>query len=172
MPAFSIRSILSVFITTLCLYASTFTTAGAHEYKVDELRIIHPWSRATFKGARVAAGYMTIINHGKQADRLLGVSSELSDKTEIHLMEMKDGLMKMRPMPEGVEIAPGAEISFKPGSYHIMFMNIARPLEQGKNFKGRLIFEKAGTVEVDFAIDSAAAKTPSHGHDDMPEHQH
>lgn len=161
MPACYTRSILTLLFTALCLCMGTLTAASAHQYKAGELDIIHPWSRATLKGARVAAGYMTIVNHSGQADRLLGVSSELSDKAEIHLMEMQDGLMKMRPVPEGVEIAPGAEITFRPGSYHIMFIDITRGLEQGKSFKGRLVFEKAGTVEVDFAIDSAAAKAPS-----------
>jgi len=172
MAVFHTRSIPAILITVLCLCIGACPPASAHEYKAGELDIIQPWSRATFTGARMAAGYLTIINHSRQPDRLLGIASDISGKAEIHLMEMKNGLMKMRRLPEGVAIAPGGEITFKPGSYHIMFMNITRKLEQGKSFKGRLVFETAGTVEVDFVIESAAAKAPSDNHPDTPEHQH
>src|SRR4029078_84027 len=60
--------------------------AIAHEYKAGALEIKHPWARATPKGAAVAGGYMTIINNGTTPDRLVGFSSPVAGKLEIHEM--------------------------------------------------------------------------------------
>ena len=53
--------------------------------------------------------------------------------------------MKMRPLPNGIEIKPGETVEFKPGSYHLMFVGLKQPFEKGKRVKGTLQFEKAGT---------------------------
>ena len=46
-------------------------------------------------------------------------------------MSMDGGVMKMRELKNGLEIPPGATIELKPGSYHIMMMNLSRPLAKG-----------------------------------------
>ena len=62
--------------------------------------------------------------------------------------------MKMRLLPKGVEIKPGQTVEFKPGSYHLMFVGLKQPFEKGKRVKGTLQFEKAGTVEVEYAVEA------------------
>ncbi len=60
------------------------TTAHARDYKVGSLDIADPWSRATPKGASVAAGYMKIINAGTAPDRLISGSSDVApEKTPL-----------------------------------------------------------------------------------------
>jgi copper(I)-binding protein len=130
---------------------------------LGSLEVKHPWARATPKGAAVAGGYVTIINHGTTADRLVGGSSPSAGKFEIHEMKMEQGVMKMRPLAQGVEIEPGATVEFKPGSYHIMFMNLKAPFEQGKNVKGTLVFEKAGTVEIEYTVEAIGGAPAGHG---------
>ncbi|MBN8966755.1 MAG: copper chaperone PCu(A)C, partial [Rhizobiales bacterium] len=125
--------------------------ASAHEYKIGSIEIVHPWSRATPKGAAVAGGYMKIINHGTTPDRLVGGSTVGADKFEIHEMSVTNGVMKMRPIAQGVEIKPGATVEFTPGGYHLMFVGLKAPFEKGKRVKGTLQFEKAGTVDVEYA---------------------
>jgi copper(I)-binding protein len=138
--------------------------AVAHEYKAGALEIKHPWARATPKGATVAGGYMTIINKGTAPDRLVGFSSPVAGKFEIHEMSMEKGVMKMRPIVGGIEIKPGQTVEFKPGSYHLMFMGLKQPFEQGKRVKGTLEFERAGKVEVEYAVEAIGTTTPSeHG---------
>jgi periplasmic copper chaperone A len=138
--------------------------AIAHEYKAGALEIKHPWARATPKGAAVAGGYMTIIKHGTTPDRLVGFSSPVAGKLEIHEMSMDNGVMKMRPVAAGVEIKPGQTVEFKPSSYHLMFMGLKQPFEQGKNVKGTLEFERAGKVEVEYAVEAIGTTAPSeHG---------
>jgi hypothetical protein len=67
-------------------------------------------------------------------------------------------------MPMGVEIKPGQSIEFKPGGYHLMFLGLKQPLEQGGHVKATLQFEKAGKVDVDFPVESIGAQNPSGGH--------
>jgi copper(I)-binding protein len=146
------------------------TAASAHEYKAGSIDIQHPWSRATPKGATVAGGYMKLINTGTTPDRLIGGSTEVAGKFEIHQMSTDNGVMKMRPVSGGVEIKPGQTVEFKPGGYHLMFVGITHPVEQGKRVKGTLEFEKAGKVDVEYAVEPIGG-TPkgeaSGGHDGM-----
>lgn len=138
--------------------ALSATTASAHDFKAGPLKIGHPWSRATPAGAKVGGGYLSIENTGSAADRLVSVSAPFAARAEIHEMAVKDGIMTMRPMEKGVEVPAGGKVEFKPGGYHIMFMELKQPLKQGETMKGTLTFEKAGSVDVEFKVDSIAAK--------------
>lgn len=140
------------------LFVAAFTLianfASAHEYKAGSLEIKHPWARATPKGATVAGGYLKIINTGSEPDRLIGGSVAAAGKFEVHEMSMDGGVMKMRPLTNGLEIKPGATVELKPGSYHLMFVGVTQPFEQGKRVKGTLQFVKAGTVDVEYAVEA------------------
>ena len=110
------------------------------------------WTRATPKGAKVAAGYLTIRNDGDEPDRLLGGRAEFAGKTEIHLMNMVDGVMQMRPVSDGLAIPSKGTVRLEPNGYHLMFMELARPLAEGETVSGALSFERAGDVPVSFAV--------------------
>jgi copper(I)-binding protein len=144
----------------------TAGSATAHEYKAGSIEIKHPWARATPKGSEVAGGYMKLINTGKEPDRLIGGSVPIAGKFEIHEMSMDGGVMKMRMQPKGIEIKPGQTVEFKPGSYHLMFVGLKEPFEKGKRVKGTLQFEKAGTVEIEYAVE-AIGSSPAMDHSKM-----
>lgn len=127
--------------------------AFAHDYKIGQLEIGHPWARMTPAGAKVGGGYLSVENDGKEADRLVSGTAEISDRVEIHEMTVKDGVMNMRMLADGVEIPAGGEIKLAPGGYHLMFIGLKQPLKQGESFKGTLTFAKAGTVDVEFKIE-------------------
>ena len=146
------------------LLAVFATTAAAHEYKVGALEIKHPWSRATPKGAAVAGGYLTIINTGTTPDRLIGGSVANAGKFEIHEMKLANGVMQMRPLANGIEIKPGATVELKPGSYHLMFIGLKAPFEQGKRVKGTLTFEKAGSIDVEYVVEAVGSSPGPHHH--------
>ena len=139
-------------------------SAQAHEYKIGSLVVSHPWSRATPKSATVAGGYLKITNAGSTPDRLIGGSAEVAGKFEVHEMSMDGGVMKMRELKNGLEIPPGATVELKPGSYHIMMMSLSRPLAKGDRVKGSLTFEKAGKVDVEFAVEAMGGAPAAHGH--------
>lgn len=147
------------------LAAACVLAAGAalaHGYKAGELEIGHPWSRATAPGAPVAGGYMTITNTGAEADRLVGGSAPFAGRVEIHEMTMQDDVMRMRELEGGLEIAPGETVELRPGGFHVMFMDLKEPLVEGESVPATLVFEKAGTVEVEFAIESMGARGSGH----------
>lgn len=142
----------------------TGSAAFAHDYEAGSLEIKHPWARATPRGATVAGGYMIITNTGTTPDRLVGFTSPAAGKFEIHEMKMDNGVMKMRPLAGGLEIKPGQSVELKPGGYHLMFMGLKQPFEKGKRVKGTLTFEKAGKIEVEYAVEAVGAAAPmEHG---------
>jgi copper(I)-binding protein len=145
-------------VVSLSGVALALTLATAHaqqpasDYKVGALQVSQPWSRATPKGAAVAGGYFRITNTGTTSDRLTGGSSAASGRFEIHEMSMDNGVMKMRPLKDGLEIKPGQTVEFKPGSYHVMMLDLKQPLNKGDHLKGTLTFEKAGPVDIEYNV--------------------
>jgi copper(I)-binding protein len=145
--------------------------AFAHEFKLGALEIIHPWSRATPGGAKVAAGYVVIKNGGAEPDRLVSATAEVAGSVAIHEMATTNGVATMRPVTDGVVIPAHGEIALKPGSYHLMLEDLKQPLKEGGSFKGTLTFEKAGTSDVTFFVESIGAKAPAgEGHEDHMDH--
>lgn len=139
--------------------------SGAATFKLGDLTVTSPWTRATPGGAKIAGGYLKITNNGASADRFVGAKSDTSDRVEIHEMSMSDGVMKMRPLPNGLEIKPGKTIELKSGGYHLMFMDLKQPLKQGDSLQATLQFEKAGSLLVNFtvnALGAASGNIPQH----------
>lgn len=131
--------------------------ASAQDYKAGSLRIEAPWTRATPVGSKVAGGFMKIENTGNGTDRLVGGSITVADKFEVHEMAMTGDVMRMRELANGLEIGPGKSVELKPGSFHVMFMDLKQPLKEGDKVKGTLKFEKAGTVEVEYTVRAMGA---------------
>jgi periplasmic copper chaperone A len=154
----------TVLLLALAL-ASLATAASANDYKLGALEIQQPWARATPKGAKTAAGYVAIKNAGNTPDRLTGGSLMGAGGAQVHEMTMDHGVMKMRPLPEGIEIKPGETVELKPGALHIMFTDLKARLVKGQSVKGTLTFANAGTVDVEFAIEGMGATggTAAHG---------
>ena len=134
--------------------------ATAQDLVKGGIKISQPWARATPGGAKVAAGYLTITNTGKAPDRLVGGSFTAAGTLEIHDMTMTDGVMRMRRVDGGLELKPGETIALKPGSLHMMFMDLKQPLKQGERIKGTLVFEKAGTIEIVYGVAPIGAAGP------------
>jgi hypothetical protein len=127
--------------------------AFAHDYKAGAIVIDHPWARATPRGASVGAGYFSLTNTGATADRLIAATAAAADHIEIHEMTMVDGVMRMRPVKDGIALEPGKTVEFKSNAFHLMLVDLKEPLQQGQRIKGTLTFEKAGTVEIEFAVE-------------------
>jgi copper(I)-binding protein len=141
---------------TACFIAGliglALSTAQARDYKLGSIDIADPWSRATPKGASVAAGYMKITNKGTTADRLISGSSNIAPTFEVHEMSMDNGVAKMRPIKGGLEIKPGETVELKPGSFHVMFVGLKKPLTAGEHISATLVFEKAGAINVEYDV--------------------
>jgi hypothetical protein len=141
--------------------------AAAPSFKIGGLAVDGPWARATPSGAKVAAGYLKITNSGSSPDRLIGGSLAVAGSGEVHEMTTTDGVMKMRKLEGGLEIKPGQTAELAPGGNHMMFTGLREGLKDGQTIKGTLVFEKAGTLDVEFRVAPVGASSgnrPSHHH--------
>jgi periplasmic copper chaperone A len=161
------------YITTATLIVAALISgsATAADYKIGAIEIMAPWSRATPKGVASAIGYMTIKNTGTTPDRLVGGSVDFARGFQLHSMVMEGDVSKMRDL-EGVDVAPGQTIEFKPGGSHVMFVGLERPLAEGEHVKGTLVFAHAGTVQIEYDVQGIGAQTApqSMGRMDHMEH--
>lgn len=161
------RSTLRVLSLLLLGGLSMPGDASAQDYRLGSLRIDHPWAVATPKGATVGVGYMKITNEGTQSDRLIRVASPASRKAAVHDMTHEGGVMKMRQLDNGLEIKPGETIDLAPNGKHVMFEGLTAPLAEGARVKSTLVFEKAGSIEVEYAVEPLGTKAPM-----PPTHRH
>jgi len=148
-------------LAALAVLLALAAPAMARDVKKGDIKIEAPWSRATPGGAKVAAGFLRITNTGASADRLIAAKAQVSEVVELHEMAMVDGVMKMRALGNGIEIPPGKTVDLKPGGLHMMFIDLKAPIVKGKPFTARLVFEKAGEVEIEFGIEDIGARAPA-----------
>ena len=130
--------------------------------KDGTIKITAPWTRATPAGAKVAGGFLSITNTGAAPDRLTGGSISMAGKFEVHEMSMNDGVMKMRALDNGLEIKPGETIELKPGGYHLMFIDLLAAVKEGDKLEGTLVFERAGTIVLQFDATAMGAMPTGH----------
>jgi len=152
---------------TVLLVAATLTPAFAHDSAAHDgavhqgdLTISAPFARATLPKAPVGGGFLTIDNTGTQADHLLSASSPAAKIVQIHEMAMEGDVMKMRELADGLEIPAGQNVTLSPGGLHLMFMSLNQPFVEGESVPVTLVFEKAGTVEIDLPVLGAASDAP------------
>ena len=141
---------------------------SAQDYTIGKLKVSQAWTRVTPPASKVAGGFMTITNTGTEPDTLVGGTAAISQRIEVHEMAMDGGVMKMRELKPGLVIKPGETITLKPGSFHVMFMELKEPLSQAKPFKGTLIFEKSGTIEIEYKVEPFGTRVPGDGGQPMP----
>jgi copper(I)-binding protein len=92
--------------------------------------------------------FLTVVNNGAQADRLVSAESDAAMKVEIHETIDDKGVMRMIHRPEGFAVPAGGRLELKPGGKHIMLMGLKSPLEAGKSVDLVLNFEVQGPVKV------------------------
>jgi len=148
------------------LFASILAAAPAgaathRTYALGPLRVVHPWIPPTPNAAPTAAGYLTITNTGKLADRLVEISSPAAAEVEPHHMSMAHGIMSMRPIMGGAAIGPGQSLTFAPGGDHLMLIGLKRPLTAGQHVPASLHFEHAGRLNIEFVVEPRPAATAS-----------
>lgn len=150
-------------LASLALLASAAAPAGAAEpsSKAGPVTIERPWSRATPRGATVAAGYLVIRNASDAPDRLVSATTEVADRTGPHSMTAANGVMEMRPLPDGIVVPPHGAAVLAPNGDHLMLEGLKHPLKVGEHFSGTLVFERAGPIPVTFAVESIGAKGPN-----------
>jgi copper(I)-binding protein len=153
-------------LVCLLLGALPAAAARAEDYRAGDIRVEHPWARATAGNSRIGAAYLTIEDVGSTPDRLVGIETPMAGAAELHA-EMLDGnVMQMRPVG-AIEIHPGAPTVLQPGGLHVMLMDLKDALKAGDSFPLTLVFERAGKLEITVPVERAGARGPG---GDMPMH--
>ncbi len=135
------------------------TPVVAQSVKRGDLSIATAWTRQTAPGQANGGGFMTISNAGGQADRLVGGSSPAAARVEIHTMSMDGGIMRMRPLPDGLAVPARGRLELKPGSYHIMLIGLKAPLKLGTTVPLTLRFQRGGAVTVQLKVEAISHGT-------------
>ncbi|MBW8370064.1 MAG: copper chaperone PCu(A)C [Thiobacillus sp.] len=133
--------------------ALSIQAAGAAEISVSDA-----WARATMPGQKVSGAYMQIRSDVDA--RLVGASSPAVPRVEVHEMKMDGDVMRMREV-QSIELPKGKTVSLEPGGFHIMLMNLPKPIAAGDVIPLTLVVESGGkrqNVEV-----KAEARSPMGG---------
>ncbi len=138
----------------LPLLAAMLLFAACAAAQTAPVQVTDAWARATPGMAETGAAYLTL--RSATADRLIGVSTPVAKKAELHEMKMQAGIMKMRPLA-AIDLPAGQPVTLKPGAKHIMLVGLKAPLRAGQTVPLTLQFEKAGAREVTVAVEKPGA---------------
>lgn len=146
-----VRRVKPRLLAVACGAVLLMSSVWAHDFKLGDLRIDHPYATPTRPGLTNGAVYFRgIRNTGKAPDRLLSATTPVAARVEIHRMQMQADVMRMRAVPS-LEIPAGLTVPMKHGStdgHHLMLLDLKAPLKDGERFPVTLTFERAGTREV------------------------
>ena len=124
-----------------------------------QVKVEGAWARPTVPGQQGGGGFVTLTSAG--ADRLVGGSTTLAQRFELHTMAMKGDVMEMRQV-DAIELPAGKPVKLEPGGLHVMFIGLKQPLAIGSKVPVTLKFDKAGEVKVEFEV--MARPSSAHKH--------
>jgi hypothetical protein len=129
----------------------------------NPIAISDPWVRTTApvsdetesgEAGRVTGAYMGIANHGDTDETLVSVQvgADIATTVELHETTLDDNdVMQMRPV-DGVVIPADGNTVLKPGSYHIMLLDVQRDLNPGDTVELTLTFESGTEIVVNAEV--------------------
>lgn len=104
---------------------------GAMEPVDDHvLEVSDAWIRAVPPVVDISAAYMVLKNNGTEELVIVNASSDVAEHVEMHSMSMDNDRMTMRK-EEQIRVPAGETKALEPGGWHIMLINLTRPLEAG-----------------------------------------
>ena len=154
-------ALATIAVLYLVLHALPHNLHAAEVAILGNLEISGAFTRATLPNAPVGGGFLTIVNSGDAADRLVSASTPAAGVAQFHQMQMDGDVMTMGELPNGIAIPPGETVTLAPGGLHIMLMDLTRPLVEGETVPLTLTFETAGTIEIALPIADPAADAPA-----------
>ena len=141
-----------------------------HAHMKQTIHVHGAWIRAVPPVSHMSAAYLTIMNHGDTEDQLLSVETKLSKVAELHNVKEKDGMMSMFPV-QFVPVTAGGVQDLKPGSYHIMLINLNKKPKLGEEYELVLTFKNAGIVKTIATVKEGGSMQKMGKHGEM-EHDH
>lgn len=124
------------------------------------------WVRATVQGQKATGAFMKLT--AKENAKLLSAASPTAGVVEIHEMKMDKDVMKMSALPNGLDLPAGQTVELKPGSYHVMLMDLKAPLAADSTVPVTLTFQDAkgnkSTQELKLPVKAPMAAQGMHDH--------
>jgi len=124
-----------------------------------QVTVEQPWSRATPPGSKIGVGFMRLKNAGAAPERVVGVSSPVAGRVEMHVTVREGDVMKMRQV-QSFEVPPGGTFELKPGGAHLMLVDLKQPLAKGERVPLTLELEKGGMLQVELRVAELGARSP------------
>ena len=149
-------------ILTSALLALCATPAFA-----GDIEIKAPWVRGTVAGQTATGAFMEVTS--KAGATLVGAASPVAGLTEIHEMKMDGGVMKMRAV-RSLAVPAGKTTELKPGGYHVMLMDLKRPMTTGDTVPITLVFEGPDKARESIEVKASVHALTAAGHGAMGKH--
>ena len=149
------------------LLLATLGLLASQALWASPVSINNAWVRPTVPGQTVAGAYLDIT--ATQPARLVAARSPISPDVQIHWMQMDGDVMRMREVPT-IDLPKNKTVSLKPGGYHLMLMQLKKPIQAGETVPLTLVIEvqrKRQTVKV-----NAVAQMPTEASHDAHDHAH
>jgi copper(I)-binding protein len=120
-----------------CITTAVFAQGASNPL----VTVTDAWARATVQGQKATGAFMKLT--AKDNAKLLGASSPVAGVVEIHEMKMEKDVMKMAALPNGLDLPAGKAVELRPGSYHVMLMDLKSPLAKDSSVPVTLTFQDA-----------------------------
>jgi len=129
------------------------------------------YARVSSAMAQSGAVFMSIYNHNDFDEVLIGASSDVAQRVELHTHTMDAaGVMRMVEVEGGIAMAADETVMLERGGLHVMLLGLTRPLENGDSFSLTLEFQNSDPITIDVTVD--LDRMPSHGSSGGHEHGH
>lgn len=144
-------SFKSTFITGFAATLLMATSAFA-----EGLMVKDPYARAARPNAPTGAAFMKLINHSDQDITLMGVSSDVAKRVELHThIDNGEGVMQMSEIEGGITIPAGEMHMMNRGGDHVMMMGLTQSLVDGETISVTFEFENGAEMVVEIPVDNA-----------------
>ena len=130
-----------------------------------QVTVTDPWVRATVPSQKASGAFMQV--RSSKAVRLVGVSTPVAGRAELHEMAMENNTMRMRQV-DGVDLPAGKTVNLASGGYHVMFFDLKRQLQEGETVPVTLVVQdgakKSSSVTVEAQVRPLTYVAPQAGH--------
>jgi copper(I)-binding protein len=144
-----INKLSVVFVVTVSLMVGA---SFANELPA-KVTVENGYVRGLPPGQTVTAAFMRLLNHSDEAMTLVAGSSNRSKNIEIHTTRHHEGMMHMEKVAS-VVIPAGGEFEFVSGKYHLMLVDLIRPLSDGEMVDISLSFSNGSELAVRLPVRS------------------
>lgn len=132
---------------------------AAAQTAADTISIVDAYVRAPAPNAPATGAFMVLKNSGATERRLVKAESPAARVVELHDHIDEGGVKKMRPVA-AIAIAARGEAVLKPGSLHVMLINMKKPLAEGDSVPITLGFDDGSSKRIDAPVRKLQMQMP------------